>query len=263
MNFANTKKYLPLLKELVSRDVKIKYRRSFLGMMWTVLNPLGMMVVMTIVFSTFFKQAIPHFPVYLMCGQLIFNFFSEASNMGMSSIIGNAGLIKKVYVPKYFFPISRVLSSFVNLVTSFIALLIVIIVTRTPVHLTMLLVIFPVIYVLLFSMGVGLILSAIVVSFRDMIHLYGVLLTAWMYLTPIFYPTSMLEGANTRVARLALFIVTHNPLTLFVDMMRDVILYNNIPTLMDHVKCGSICLVVVAIGLFVFKKLQDGFILKI
>ena len=96
-----------------------------------------------------------------------------------------------------------------------------------------------------------------------MIHLYGVLLTAWMYLTPIFYPTSMLEGANTRVARLALFIVTHNPLTLFVDMMRDVILYNNIPTLMDHVKCGSICLVVVAIGLFVFKKLQDGFILKI
>src|SRR5574344_68144 len=113
MNKAKLKKYMPLMKELVNRDIKIKYRRSFLGMLWTILNPLGMMVIMTIVFSTVFQQTIQYFPVYLMCGQLIFNFYNEASNMAMSSIIGNAGLIKKVYVPKYFFPISRVLSSFV------------------------------------------------------------------------------------------------------------------------------------------------------
>ena len=96
----NFKKYKPLLFELVSRDLKTKYRRSVLGVLWTVLNPLGMMLVMTVVFSTVFRQNIENFPVYLMCGQLVFNFFNEASNMAMTSILGNASLIKKVYVPK-------------------------------------------------------------------------------------------------------------------------------------------------------------------
>ena len=262
MNKAKMKKYMPLLKELVNRDIKIKYRRSFLGMLWTILNPLGMMVIMTIVFSTVFPQQIAHFPVYLMCGQLIFNFFNESTNMAMSSIIGNAGLIKKVYVPKYFFPISRVFSSFVNLMTSFVALLIVIVVTRTPVHLTILLVVFPVFYVLMFAMGMGLILSAIVVSFRDMIHLYGVLLTAWLYLTPIFYPIEMLKGDGT-IRKIGYTIVNANPITSFVQMMRKVVLYGDAPSLMEHVYCLMLCAVVMVVGLLVFKKLQDGFILKI
>ena len=143
----NFKKYKPLLFELVSRDLKTKYRRSVLGVLWTVLNPLGMMLVMTVVFSTVFRQNIENFPVYLMCGQLVFNFFNEASNMAMTSILGNASLIKKVYVPKYLFPLSRVCSSLVNMLTSFIALIIVIIVTRTPVTWTIITAVFPVLYV--------------------------------------------------------------------------------------------------------------------
>ena len=180
--------YKELLKELVRRDVKTKYRRSFLGIMWSVLNPLGMMIIMSIVFSHVFRANIENFPVYLMCGQVIFNFFNEASTVAMSSILGNAALIKKVYVPKYLFPMSKVCSCFVNLLTSFIALLIVIVATGTPLTWTVILLVFPVLYVFLFSLGMGLLLSALVVTFRDLQHLYGVLITAWMYLTPIFYP---------------------------------------------------------------------------
>ena len=106
--------YKDLLKELVRRDVKTKYRRSVLGILWSVLNPLGMMIIMSIVFSHVFRANIENFPVYLMCGQLIFNFFNEASTIAMSAILGNAALIKKVYVPKYLFPVSKVCSCFVN-----------------------------------------------------------------------------------------------------------------------------------------------------
>ena len=138
--------YKNLLKELVRRDVKTKYRRSVLGMLWSVLNPLGMMIIMSIVFSHVF-------PVYLMCGQVIFNFYNEASTVAMSSVLGNASLIKKVYVPKYLFPVSKVCSCFVNLVTSFIALVIVIVATGTKLSWTALLVFIPVIYVFVFSLG--------------------------------------------------------------------------------------------------------------
>ena len=170
--------YKNLLKELVRRDVKTKYRRSVLGMLWSVLNPLGMMIIMSIVFSHVFRSNIVNFPVYLMCGQIMFNFYNEASTVAMSSILGNAALIKKVYVPKYLFPVSKVCSCFVNLVTSFIALVIVIVATGTKLSWTALLVFIPVIYVFVFSLGMGLMLSALVVTFRDLQHLYGVLITA-------------------------------------------------------------------------------------
>ena len=148
--------YKNLLKELVRRDVKTKYRRSVLGMLWSVLNPLGMMIIMSIVFSHVFRSNIVNFPVYLMCGQIMFNFYNEASTVAMSSILGNAALIKKVYVPKYLFPVSKVCSCFVNLVTSFIALVIVIVATGTKLSWTALIVFIPVIYVLVFSLGMGL-----------------------------------------------------------------------------------------------------------
>lgn len=120
MNHSSTKpaffNYIWLLEELVKRDLKIKYRRSVLGYVWSVLNPLLMMVVLTIVFSNLFKFDIPNYPLYLLCGQLIFNFFSDATTQAMNSILMGASLIKKVYLPKYIFPVARVLSSFVMMV---------------------------------------------------------------------------------------------------------------------------------------------------
>lgn len=248
--------YKELLKELVNRDVKIKYRRSVLGILWSVLNPLGMMVIMSIVFSQVFRGNIENFPVYLMCGQVIFNFYNEASSVAMTSVLGNASLIKKVYVPKYLFPMSKVCSCFVNLLTSFIALLIVIVCTGTKLSWTVLLLFIPVLYVFLFSLGMGLLLSALVVAFRDLMHLYGVLLTAWMYLTPIFYPVDILPGWVRTIVEL-------NPLTNIIEILRGVIMYGTVPGLMVNVKCLVSCAIALGVGVFVFYKQQDTFILKV
>ena len=119
----NFSKYRPLIRELVTRDLKVKYRRSFLGYVWSILNPLLMMLLQTLVFSYMFRFQIENFPLYLICGNTLFNFFNESTNMGMGSVLGNSSLIKKVYVPKFIFPISRVVSSFVNLLFSLAAII--------------------------------------------------------------------------------------------------------------------------------------------
>lgn len=166
-------KYRALINQLVMRDIKTKYRRSILGLLWTVLNPLLMMAVLSVVFSYFFSRygEVENFPVYLLCGQVIFNFFNESTSIAMGSIVHSGELIKKVYVPKYLFPITKVISSGVNLLASMLALVIVMVVTRSRVTPTILLAVLPLFYVLLFSTGVSLFLSAAAVSFRDLMHL--------------------------------------------------------------------------------------------
>ena len=165
-------------------------------------------------------------------------------------------MIKKVYVPKYLFPVSKVCSCFVNLVTSFIALVIVIVATGTKLSWTALLVFIPVIYVFVFSLGMGLMLSALVVTFRDLQHLYGILITAWMYMTPIFYPVDMLPEWVADLVRL-------NPLANFIEMFRDVILYNVVPSGILQAKCIVSCVVALGLGFWIFYKQQDTFILKV
>lgn len=171
-------KFQPLLGELIARDIKIKYRRSVLGVLWTLLNPLCMMIVLSVVFSNIFKFDIENFPLYILSGQLIFNFFSDATTSSMSSIVSSASLIKKVYVPKYLFVISHIFSSFINLMASFTALLLVMTATRTELHWMTLLAPVPLLLLVLFSLGVGLVLAAVTVKFRDIMHLYSVFITA-------------------------------------------------------------------------------------
>ena len=254
-------KYRALINQLVQRDIKTKYRRSVLGLLWTVLNPLLMMTVLSIVFSYFFSRYgdVENFPVYLLCGQVIFNFFNESTSIAMGSIVHSGELIKKVYVPKYLFPITKVMSSGVNLLSSMIALVIVMVVTRSRVTPTVLLAVFPLLYVLLFSTGVSLFLSAAAVSFRDLMHLYSVVTTAWMYLTPVIYPMSILDGAP----RWAVFIINANPLTAFIKIFRAVVLDGVTAPWILHVQSIIWCGIALVIGSLVFKKSQDKFILKI
>ena len=157
----NFVKFKPFLKELVSRDVKVKYRRSILGVLWTLLNPLLMMTVLSIVFSNLFKFDIENFPLYLLCGQVIFNFFNDATTNAMSAIIGSASLIKKVYVPKYVFVMSRVCSSLINLMSSCAALFLIMIGMRAELHWTMLLSVVPLFLLVVLALGIGLILATI------------------------------------------------------------------------------------------------------
>ena len=234
----NFKKYKPLLSELAVRDIKTRYRRSALGVLWSLLNPLCQMVVLL-------RNNIENFPHYILSGQVIYNFLSESTNSALTAIIGSASLIKKAYIPKYLFVLSRILSSAVNVMATFAALMVVMLVTRAEFHYTMILAIIPLIFVILFSSGVGLILAAYAVKFRDIIHLYGVFVMALMYMTPIIYPMSM------------------NPLTNMVLMFRDLALYGIMPGPMSFVVALIECAVVILIGLYVFYKKQDTFILNL
>ena len=249
-------KFKPLLTELVARDIKIKYRRSVLGVMWTVLNPLGMMIILSIVFSNVFKFDIENFPLYVLSGQVIFNFFNDATTSSMTSILNNSSLIKKVYVPKYLFVFSRIFSSFINLMAAFCALLVVMITTRAELHWQMLLFIVPLTMVVGFSLGVGLILAALTVRFRDIMHLYSVFTTGLLYLTPVIYPMSMLPETIRKLVML-------NPLTNYLIMFRDVMFNATIPSLGSFALGLLEMIAALAVGLWVFYKKQDSFILDL
>lgn len=252
----NFKKFQPLLQELVARDIKIKYRRSVLGVLWTLLNPLFMMIVLSLVFSNLFKFDIENYPIYILSGQVIFNFFSESTTSSMSAIINNGSLIKKIYVPKYLFVLSRIFSSFINLMASFTALLLVMVATRAELHWTVLFVPVPLVLLVVFSLGIGLILSAVTVKFRDIMHLYSVFTTALMYLTPVIYTMSILPEWLEPIVKI-------NPITNILTMFREVMLYNSLfdpVSLLIAVLESGIALL---IGLRVFYKNQDEFILNI
>lgn len=252
----NLKKYQPLLYELVARDVKIKYRKSVLGVLWTLLNPLLMMVILSIVFSNLMKFDIENYSLYILTGQILFTFYNESTSGAMTSILGNAALIKKVYIPKYLFVVSRIASSSINILSSFCALILVMVFTRSELHFSMFLVVIPLLYLIVFSMGIGLILAALAVRFRDIIHLYAVFLTALMYLTPIIYPISMLPGWVKMIVNL-------NPLTGILNIFRDVMIYNRVPGLIEFLIPLLVVCVTLVLGFWIFYKQQDDFILNL
>ena len=252
----NFKRFQPLLAELVARDIKIKYRKSVLGVLWTLLNPLLMMIILSVVFSNLFKFDVENFPLYLLTGQVIFNFFNDATTTSMYSIIGSAGLIKKIYVPKYLFVISRVLSSIINVLASFSAVILVMLALRVELYWPILLVWFPMITLMIFSLGVGLFLAAVTVKFRDIQHLYSVFITALTYLTPVIYPMSILPSWLYKIVSL-------NPITNYLQMFRDLMLNNTMPSLLRVIVAIVEAGVMLVIGLYVFYKEQDEFILNI
>lgn len=255
-SFYGLRKYEPLLKELVIRDIKVRYRRSILGLLWTVLNPLLMMVVMTTVFSKLFVNDIENFSVYYLTGYILYMFVNESTNSALFSVVYNGTLMKKVYIPKYMFPLSKVASSLVNLGFSFIAMFIVMILTCTKLQATILLTPLIICYVTLFATGLGLILSTIYVFFRDCGHFYGVVMLVWMYLTPLFYPKDILGE------QLQHYLVL-NPLYHYVTYFRMIILDGVIPGVMDNIICFSMGMIALGIGIVIFYMQQDKFILYI
>ncbi|QOF67000.1 ABC transporter permease [Actinobacillus sp. GY-402] len=246
-----------LLKQLIIRDVKLKYRRSYLGYLWSILNPLMLMMVLVIVFSNIFRFDIPNFPLYMIAGQTIFNFMVEATNMSVWSITGNAALLKKTYVPKYIFTVSKVGSSLVNLVFSLGALVLVMIFTGA--EFTWNLLFFPIVIlqVFIFSLGLGLFLAAATVFFRDIQYLWGVFVSMWMYLTPLFYPVSIIPQEYQELYK------TANPMYWYVEQFRDIVLYARFPEINSIYMGSGLALLILVLGAWYFNKKQDEFILYI
>ena len=251
-------KYKDLMGQLISRDLKLKYRRSVLGYLWSILNPLFIMVIMAIVFSHMFHQKnIPNYPVYLMSGQVLFNFMNISTHQALGAITGNAALLKKTYLQKYVFTVSKITSGLIDCIFSFGALLIVMLFTKG--HFSWYLLLFPIVVAQLyvFNIGLGMLLSAANVFFRDIQYIYNAITTAWMYLTPMFYPVEYLPD------KLHWLVVHLNPMYAYVTQLRCLTLYGVFPD--PHmVLYGCIdAFLMLLFGTWIFTKGQDQFILYI
>ncbi len=250
-------KYKDLLVQLVSRDLKLKYRRSFLGYLWSVLSPLLIMTVQIIVFSKLFKRGIENYPVYLLSGQILFNYMNNSTHMAIHSILDSRELIKKVYLPKYIFTVSKITSGMIDLVFSMGALIVMMIFSKVGFSFYFLLFPFVLLQLYVFCLGLGLFLAATNVFFRDIQYIYTVFTTAWLYLTPIFYEVDMLPSY------LQVLVKYCNPMLYYVSQFRSVVLYQAWPGTKMVVAGIGASILMLLVGAFVFTKKQDDFILYI
>jgi len=259
---SNFKRYSFLMSQLISRDFKVKYKRSVLGVLWSILQPILMMTVMAIVFSQMFKFKVEgiNYLVYLMTGIIMFNYFSDATNNAMVSVVYNFGLINKVYIPKYIFPIAKCLFSGINFVLTLIPWFAIILLSYVGLgeytcHLNIWYILIPYIFVclFLFSLGIGMILSCVSVFLRDMFYIYSIILTIWNYLTPVFYSIEILPEKLQSIFKL-------NPLYLYITGVRSIVLAGERPSLIQLGSMALVSVVTLLIGLVVFRKKQDKFI---
>ena len=247
-------RYQFLISQLVIRDFKSKYKRSILGVFWSFLNPLLTMTVQFLVFSTFFSSDTQNYPVYLLSGVVCFSFFNECTTMCLSSVSGNARLITKVYIPKYIFPLARTISSAVNLGISLIPLLLASLVLGVAIKPQAILFFYFLACLIVFSLGIGLFLSALMVFFRDIQFLWTVLTQIWMYATPIFYPAEIIPEKYR-------FIVRFNPLYHFIGNCRTCLINGVSPEPRAYMFCLLFAVLSLLIGSYTFKKTQDRFAL--
>lgn len=252
------KRYSFLLKQLVSRDFKVKYKRSALGVLWSLLYPVLTMAVMAIVFTNFFKFSTPdvNYLAYLMSGLVVFNYFSEATNLSMSSVVANFSLINKVYMPKYIFPLSKCIFVGINFLLSQIPLYVILLVTGTGITWHHILLPYSYLCLFMFTMGFSLILATVSVFLRDMFYIYGVVLTLWTYLTPIMYQVNDTMFSSPIIITL----LKCNPLYWFTYFPRRIMLYHTIPEPNAWLYSMVFGLGFLVLGIFVFKKNQDKFI---
>ncbi len=258
----NFKRYWFLMSQLISRDFKVKYKRSVLGVLWSLLNPILMMSVMTIVFSQMFKFKVDgiNYMVYLMTGIIIWNYFSSASNMAMTSVVENFSLINKIYIPKYVFPISKCLFVGIDFLLTLIPWLGIIALSyfglgEYTCHFNIYYLLLPYVFfcLLIFTIGIGMLLSCISVFLRDMFHIYGIILTIWNYLTPVFYSIEILPSKLQKFMCL-------NPIYQFITATRTIVVYGQIPSLENLIAITLFGIGMLLFGSYIFRKKQDNFI---
>lgn len=244
--------YLPFLKELIKKDFKMKYYKSFLGVVWTILNPLIISIMLTIIFSTLFKRSIEYYPIYNISGHLILTFFNTATRQSLTSIYQHSGIFRKFKVPQYMYCLSNVTIAFITLLFSSVPMVLLAIVLGMPFHLTMLLFPLPILLAFVFTLGCSLILASYGVFFRDLNHLYSILTYALNFFTPIFYPIDIIPVEYR-------FIWDFNPLYLFIRILRETFMYNTIPNEKTLIVATCYSVLTLILGVLVFKEKRNKF----
>ncbi|MHB8131322.1 MAG: ABC transporter permease [Mobilitalea sp.] len=252
----NFNKYRFLLSELVKKDIKLKYRRSYLGILWTLIEPILTTVVLTLVFSKLYERGDNTFPVYILTGRLLYTFFSNSTKAASKSIRSNSAMIKKVYVPKYIYPLASILSNYITFLLSLVILVIATFVFHVPLTIYAFQVIIPLFLVLVLAMGFGLILATMAVFFRDLEYLWGVVLMIMMYTSAIFYDIKDAKFADI------VWLLKINPLYDVIVNFRDAI-FGNPLNRESLIIAAAYSFGTLFIGIFMFYKKQDKFILNI
>ena len=258
------KKSLVVLNSMVEKNIKNQYRKSVLGILWTVLNPLLNMLVMSFVFSKIFGRGSIgiDYPVYVLSGNIVFALLRASTTSSLTCIVGNYDLLTKTRIPKAIFPLSNLFSATVNFGFSLIALILVMVVrifmdANVQFHWTFLMILVWLPSLMMFCLGLSFILSAIYVRFRDIKHLYGVFLTLWMYLTPVFYTIDLLDNP------LAKKVLNFNPMLYYLTYFREIIAIGTIPSLTTHLICYGVGIWSLIIGYTVFTLSKKKFVLYI
>jgi ABC-2 type transport system permease protein len=244
--------YRDLVFFLVRRDITARYKRSVLGIAWTMLNPLGMMIVLSIVFSQVFRVAMENYPAYVLSGLIAWTFFSQTSANSISVIVWGGDLFQRIYIPRSIFVISTIITGLVNLVLSLVPLILVMLVTKVPLSLTLLLAPIAMLFISLFSLGVGLLLSTIGIYFADIVEMYSIIVTAWMYLTPIIYPLTILPEWVQNWLKF-------NPMVHLVELFRSFVFYGQVPSIGIWLICLGMSLSTFILGWIIFTEKSDEF----
>lgn len=248
--------YLFVIRELTSREIKRKYSRSYLGIVWSVLNPLLMMAVLSMIFSQLFRRSIDNFPIYYLSGYILWQMFTGATNAAMTTLVDNKTLLIKVKLPMEVFVLARVYTAFVNLGYTFVAYIVMLIVFRITPKPTMLFAPIVVVLLLLFSLGISFILATAYVFFGDVKHLYSVLTTLWMYCSALFYPIDSMKGTVRKLIEV-------NPIFVYIDSLRSVVMYGRLPSVRSMIIMVAWTLLVYVLGYFVFRKNRNMVMQKI
>lgn len=254
------KQYWFVIRELTSREIKRKYARSKLGIVWSVLNPLLTMIVISLVFSKMFSRSIDHYPIYYLCGHVLWSLFTNSTNSAMTSIVDNRMMLIKVKFPMQIFVMARVYTALVNFLYSLIAFGLVLgfFIVTTDMAISWRLILFPVIIacLLLFSLGISYILAAAYVFFGDVKHLYSVLLTLWLYLSAMFYPVSSLPALMQKA-------IHANPIFNCIDCLRSVVMYGTMPPLWEVLMIAIVGIAMYLVGYAVFSHNRNAIMQKL
>ena len=251
--FQKLLKYKFLFEELVKRDFKKKYKRTVLGMAWSVLAPLLQLLVMRVVFTQFFGRNMEHYTTYLFCGNLVFSYFSESTGQGMTSLVGNAGIFTKVNIPKYLFLFSKNVQALINFGLVLVVFFVFCLIDGVAFTWKFVLLLIPIFSLMLFNIGVGLILSALFVFFRDVQYLWRVFTQLLTYLSAIFYT---IDRFSPTVRNLFLL----NPVYLHIRYFRKIVLENTVPSVWFHLLMLADVLIVLGIGCWMYKKYNTKFL---
>lgn len=251
--FTDTWRYRQLIWALALKELKIRYKRSVLGFLWALLNPLLLMVVLSVVFSTIMAANIPHFAIFLLSVLLPWTFFSQSLSYAAESIVGNGDLIKKVRVAKLVFPVAAVVSNMINFLLSMIPLVLIVIAMRHPFHLTWLYLPVPLLALTLFTLGATFFFAAANVYYRDVAHILQVLLNVLFYVTPIIYSIDLIPAKDRWLLKL-------NPLQYMLNGFRLSVYYGLLPSANSIIACFVCAFGMLAFGFWIFQKYQDEFV---